>query len=391
LLKSELYQLEKYVGDILSKEQEENTNRHPGKLEAELRNVQTLCHSLKTKWVHELFSSVKEHVIQRYVQYHQAGLTSLSNQISRRLASDDFQTANNIFYLDGYRQLLSDLESLLYFFKHSFYKYFDLDYKITVYQCHRKVSEFNEFAEDLKEPANLRPSLTPLISVLLSSIGDLYEEAHIEGISYRQAEHAVSLIRTAFHMLNVIKDIAPEDLAKSLYKQNFNTLYFFNWYKDFLTARISLSAREIGNEKAIKEEITALENLFVDPAKNLEPELPSIDFMIINWLKEQAPGKEQAVPPETTKKFTNGQLALNLSVAQFAMFIRIFYQAGCFPINNVSKLMRFFTYHFTSKKQSDISFKSFSKAFYGADQSAAATIRDYLQRMLNYVNKTYFP
>jgi hypothetical protein len=39
----------------------------------------------------------------------------------------------------------------------------------------------------------------------------------------------------------------------------------------------------------------------------------------------------------------------------------------------------------------NISFKSFARAFYGADQTTAAVVRDFLQRMINYINKIYFP
>ena len=391
MIKSELYQLEKHIGDILSREQGEDTNRHPGKLEEELKNVLLLCHGLKTKWVRELFSSVKEHVIQRYVHYHQAGLTSLSDLISQRLAATDFKAANKAPYFEGYQQLLSGLEDLLYFFKHSFYKYFDPDYKITVYQCLKDASRFGELQHGLNKPANSNPSLATLISALLSSVSDLYEEACIEGISYRQAEHVLSLLRTAFYMLNSIEDITPDTLARSLYKQNLNTLYFFNWYKNFLAARISFSAETAGIDKAIEGEVMSLENLFVDPAKSFEPKLPPIDFMVIGWLKEQTSGNRAVTSPETTQKFSNGQLGLNLSVAQFALFIRVFYQAGCFSTTNISRIMRFFSHYFTTKKQSNISMKSFGRAYYSSDQSSAAVVRDYLQKMINYIDKTFFP
>jgi len=52
--------------------------------------------------------------------------------------------------------------------------------------------------------------------------------------------------------------------------------------------------------------------------------------------------------------------------------------------------MRFFTRHFTSKKQGRISIKSFNHAFYSKDQVTAAIVLDYLQKMVTYVNKVYF-
>ena len=391
MLKSELYQLEKQIGDILANEQTANSTRPPGNIEEEFRQVQILCNSLMDKWVHELFSAVKEHVIQRYVQFHQAGLTALSNQISRRLEATDGKAPIAALYLNLYQVLLSELENLLSFFKRSFYKYFDLDFRVTIYRCQKNASEYGEIRDELQQKGDLRPELTPLNEVLASSVSDLFEKGITEGISYRQTDHALNLVRTTFQMQYARGDIKPEDLAKSFYKQNLNTLYFFNWYKDFLTKRIKMISGEAGRSAAIHQELVRLESLFVDPAKSLEPDLPPINLMVIRWLQELAAGTENENAAATAKKYSNGQLGLTLSVAQFALFIRVFYQAGCFATTNISRIMRFFTDYFITKKQSRISLKSFSNAFYSSDQSAAAVVRDYLQKMINYIDKTFFP
>jgi len=84
------------------------------------------------------------------------------------------------------------------------------------------------------------------------------------------------------------------------------------------------------------------------------------------------------------------KVPLTLSVAQFSMFIRICYRTGCFSLNNAAEIIRFFATNFTTKRQDAVSVKSFTKGFYSMDQTAAAVIRDFLQRMIALINKTYF-
>jgi hypothetical protein len=176
-------------------------------------------------------------------------------------------------------------------------------------------------------------------------------------------------------------------LMRALYQQNMNSLYFHNWYQEFIAGQAAQTSNSQERDDFIAEQIKSLSGIFVPPDKALQPEIASTNLLFIPWLQEQTiKGKGH-----TRIEQPAFQLPLNLSVPQFALFIRIFHKTGCFPLENVALITRFFTEHFTTKKQPHISKKSFGRAFYSLDQSAAAVVRDYLQKMLNYLNKTYFP
>jgi len=383
LLKSALYQLEKLIGEVLENNRTSNDPDNLKRLPEQVKSVQTLSAEIKEKWVHELFSPAKEQVITRYVHYHQAGITQLSDQISGKIP----EKPNSLFH--HYEELLNELEQLLSFLKNQCYRYFDLDYKVTIHQCQKQRAKINEFSQELTEYSNSEIDIT-LIEVIAVSIRELTAEASHSGISYRQTEHVFNLLRMVHQLTHVIKGMITNDLAEALYRQNLNTLRFLNWYQAYLLNQIDQMPLNKDRENFIIDQVKTLSGIFVDPEKAFEPELPAVSVVLLPWLHRMS-GYDHNTGRLPDKQDILLQMSLNLSVPQFAMFVRIFSQAGCFPETNVSQITRFFTQYFTTKKQIHISRESFRKAFYSLDQASAAIVRDYLQKMINYLNKTYFP
>jgi hypothetical protein len=226
-----------------------------------------------------------------------------------------------------------------------------------------------------------------LITAVLTSVDELMAEGQLSGISYRQADHALNVVNMAHHLLTSGTKTNVDGLIHALYQQNFNTLRFYNWHREYISIKLAAINGQTERKLFIDAIIDELTGIYVSPDKAFQPELPSTDLFILPWLREQVDSEEKTpyIRPDKIK------FPLNLSVPQFAVFIRIFFKAGCFTVDNVALITRFFTEHFTTKKQAHISRKSFGHAFYSLDQSAAAMVREFLQKMLNYLNKTYFP
>lgn len=389
MLKSELSQLEKLIGEALDMNRTTDVTGTHKRLTEQVKSIQSSCEYLKGKWVHELFSSAKDLVINRYVQYHQAGITQLSDRLSRELPAYYSTTEKSAPIASGYGQILHELEQLLHFLKHQCYSYFDPDYHITIYNCHRQCKKIDDlWREIISYPAiDIEPALVATIAV---SVQEITAEALHSGLSYRRAEHALSLLRMIQRLLHKPGGTTTDALARTLYRQNMNTLHFLDWYQDRILFRLNQLPDKGDQETFLRQKIKALSVIFVDPEKALEPDRPSINQALLAWLQEKTESRGFRNDP-ISKEADQLRLALNLSVRQFALFIRIFSQAGCFPETNVAKIARFFTGHFSTKRQHSISFKSFARAFYNLDQMAAAVVRDYLQKMINYLDKTYFP
>jgi hypothetical protein len=82
---------------------------------------------------------------------------------------------------------------------------------------------------------------------------------------------------------------------------------------------------------------------------------------------------------------------LNLSVAQIACFIKLFYDEGIFINASITDILKFVVVHYRSKRQQQISYGSLSKEYYSISQVTAAVLKDYLSRMIAKINKHYFP
>jgi hypothetical protein len=386
LLKSEINELEKSVAAILDNGSIAN---HPGyqrQLAEQVAFVRNLCSDLKKKWTHELLSSAKEQVIKRYVQYHQAGIIQLSDKVGRHVpalnASEQQQAAQS----DAFTRVSAEMESVLEFLRNQFYQYFDSCHKATIYYCQLLNLRIAAFEPALRTYNNSAVERT-LVEAVLNSVEEIVAEGLISGISYRQADQALHLVRMTHELLLSGTNTTTDSLFRTLYQQNFNSLHFYNWYHEHLLRQFFSINDQKGRQHFTDGQIKTLSGIFVNPEKALQPELPSTDTFIIPWLQEQA----SSAVKQMRVKSSAFRLPLNLSVPQFAIFTRIFYKTGCFPIDNVAMITRFFTEHFATKKQPHISHESFRRAFYSLDQSVAAIVREYLQKMLNYLNKTYFP
>ncbi|WP_374950081.1 hypothetical protein [Mucilaginibacter sp.] len=384
MLRSELYELEKFVDSILKIEG--IATSYPDFTAKQVGLVKSLCADLKKKWTHDLLSNAKDQVIKRYVQYHQAGITGLSDKTSRYMPALDLNETIKADQRTAFQELVTELENLLDFLHRQFYTYFDIDHKTTIYHCELLNQQIKYFEAALKAYQSDQVQKS-LILCILASAEEVATEGLVAGISYRQSEQCLNVVRMLHQMLIFGTNTTTEKLVLDLYRQNANSLYFFNWHQEFIADQLAKYNDKKQRNNFLNDQIKILAAIFVLPEKAIQPELPSTDAFILPWLQEQinTDGKH------TSFKAPSLQLPLNLSVPQFAVFIRICYKTGCFPVENIAMIIRFFTTNFTTKKQPHISHKSFGRAFYNLDQSAAAVVRDYLQKMLNYLNKTYFP
>ena len=286
MLKSELNQLEKRVNEVLENYKPEGESDHVQWLSDRVKSIQTHCADLKEKWVHELFSSAKEQVIIRYVHYHQAGITQLSNEVSRvvKINEQDIlqpDSRNQLFEL-----ILNELEQLLIFLKHQCYQYFDLDYKITIHSCHRRCAQTGEFCRELMNypQKEVDPELLESVSI---SVQEMTAEALRSGISYRQAEHVLNLLRMIKQLMQATEGTTTDSLALALYRQNLNTHHFINWYQERLLLQIGELTGRQERDHLISRQIKLFSGVFVDPEKALEPELPPTDQLLLPWLYEK--------------------------------------------------------------------------------------------------------
>jgi hypothetical protein len=338
-----------------------------------LRLLDKECKRLRATWVHHLFSSVKETTISRYVRFHQAALTVLCDKLS-----DQFIYNNRVAGSGSVGdEALKMLDDLLQGFQNSLPQYFDKEMLETRYRRKQEQTAYQEIFLKLEADLFQRLPGSMLASAISRSINQKLEDYWLEPVSYRQSAVVYQLVVSLKYYLSTKATVNEIELFLFVFKLNLNSELIFNWFKENVTTGSLLSA----NDARI---------LLEDRAKSVQspfdPHQVSLEDLILPWLDGLSGPQENGPAP----RITVSRVPLTLSVAQFAMFIRICYRTGCFSLTNAAEIIRFFATNFTTKRQDSVSVKSFTKGFYSMDQTSAAIIRDFLQRMIALINKTFF-
>lgn len=389
MVKSELNRLEKLIGEIVDGERNSGNDTHRKELREKIKSAVENCALVKEKLLQQLFGPLKEHAIARYIQYHQAGITSLSNQVSLSIPFPYIQDSKSENHQD-LALLLNSLEDLLQFLRRGFYKYFDHDHEVSIVYCQTRTELIRQVLAGVVTELGSRDVDPLLISAIETSVDIQITDARLSGISYRKLDYCKYILNIIKGHINIHSPGSTIEIARKLYSQNFNSYHFNQWYQDYLSSIINAAADD-KREAIILQEIKLLKLTFVERKKIFDPGLPAIADQLLPWLQQLVPGSPTLNLKDILIMNGHNRMPLQFSVTQFALFIRLCYLEGCFHVNNISDILRFFTQHFETKKQLNISFKSFARSFYCADQPTAAVVRDFLQRMINTINKIYFP
>lgn len=373
MIRSEIQQLDTLISSL-------QTVTNVGE-SAYLETVAEQCDSVKQQWLKKLFSSVSETVLVRYVHYHQAAVTALSDRVWRDLKLPKTKKELSIV-------VVSRLEELIDFLKDSFFHYFDKRHPMSLARWQNIAAEVTTRLEQTIQSLEQARVAASLIAVVRQAIFDKLQEGSHHSLSFQQADNMFNILQKLTDLANEAKTPTTLSIAQDLHRQNFNSYHFTGWHQDYLAGLLQHITEQ---EKAtiISREIILLESIHADPDKAFDADLPASTEQVVRAIKKLAPALHDPLAGNT--KAGAERLPLFYSVPQFAFFVRLCYLEGCFPVQNVSAIFRFFTSHFETKKQPNISVKSFGRAFYSTDQGTAAIVRDLLQRMINFINKTYFP
>lgn len=187
---------------------------------------------------------------------------------------------------------------------------------------------------------------------------------------------------------------ASEQLALILYRHGFNQPDFIAYcFKEWNNAIISDDGLYEQLEMVIREEdrvngIPVTEN-------RLLPDRPHLKDLFLTFLSEKKIFIKQMLKlrraimlDEQSAKFGN-RPKINLSVALFALFIRVQMEKGLLPKDNVGKLFHFFAANFQTSQTTFISAESLQKKSTDVEFATAVKLKGHLINMLNWLNENY--
>jgi hypothetical protein len=213
-------------------------------------------------------------------------------------------------------------------------------------------------------------------------------------------------LRFSFRFLNYFRKLSAgllmiefthpdieEQLTTMLSQYNFNHLNFLIYRQQAIrqkSASFDRPLSRLGYLQERKAEILVYPEIMEDC---YDPSWPSLKIMLAAWVQEQINLAEFELKKELELKsvvVTDKQL-VNISVAHLACLIRLFLEENVLASQNTRNVIQFFSTHFRTKKQAAISAGSLSKEFYSIDQHTAARVRDLLQKMVQRLNRNFFP
>ncbi|MFI5452861.1 hypothetical protein ACHMWN_11970 [Pedobacter sp. UC225_61] len=175
-----------------------------------------------------------------------------------------------------------------------------------------------------------------------------------------------------------------------LIRLNFNHLPFMVYCKSLHTKELDQATCKIAKLNVLKAQLKTIRLIHPKPGYALEAASASVIEVLSAWIVEERICMEmtQEIEPLETMRHTDSEkIALNLSVDQLALLIKLFKEQEIFKDIEPSKLLKFFISNYTTVKGKDISFESLRNKYYNAESSTVSHVKGKLINMINALNK----
>ncbi|MBB6107749.1 hypothetical protein SAMN05421821_101336 [Mucilaginibacter lappiensis] len=348
------------------------------------------CIRIKKVWTDLLLSQTKDIVIKRYISFQQQLICELADHMYGLTTSGKPANAS----VDGSgtdlaASLLTCVLDLHDFLIQYFRSYINENGKIpnAILPATRK--KIAEPAVDLSTALQTAEMDIDLKTCILDYLSRLAGTDYLPPGTYREMEYVLTFMENLQTVIAIggAEDLT-HDVTEMLFYINFNHSSFIHWYREDLERKKAL-LQAADQTALLMKGLLQLKSAPVATTMQYDPHLPPVNVLLETCLAEyirQLNFQGEFSDPEQTDK-----LELKLTVAQMALLTRLLYDEGIFPLKNIKAILKFFTLHFTSKKQEHISYASMNKLYYSADQFTAYAVRELLLSMVANINKMHFP
>lgn len=185
-----------------------------------------------------------------------------------------------------------------------------------------------------------------------------------------------------------------EDKIQSLLNSiNFNSTDYFKHY----VARIQNQIAELGSDAERLEKLAFHYKIInqVQPigGQVYDPNSKGIKIQLTEWISEEVQFLERKRDLTTAshiaeKEFTRKdfKLEFDMSVSQFAFFIKAFIETGVIQNKNISELIRFLARFVKTKRSENISYESFRIKYYNVESGTKDAVKNSLHSAIGFIN-----
>lgn len=354
---------------------------------------------IKIEWRNHVFSATDERSIERYIQDHQKVLIELTNHVLDQLGDNAEKMYSNTAddnQFGLYRSIYKGLEDLLAFIEKYFSKYFDQESKVP--DSYKWIA-YRDFREQVPGIRNffLNNNLEKrLLALALYPVDQFLEKASTREVTFRKLIFLKTLIKELEKMSrqNLEGNNLEEQLKMLLFYLDYNSLRAFNYATDFINSYVAKAETLSDRVERLAYAQKCINQAQIKPGFSYNPDYKPIKEQLSDWITEEIHFVEKRQqlslhfkPGDTEFIKKDFKLALELSVAQLACFIRLLVETKIIQNKNIQDVLRFVSKSVRTRKAENIAHSSLYSKFYNIEESARTAIKDMLIKLLNQVRR----
>jgi len=269
--------------------------------------------------------------------------------------------------------------------------YFSLDAKIPEPHKAKAFKSIREKYEDIR--AHMGDKENPLITICGNHISKLLAGKEPR-TTYRKIHYMEILVGSISSLLiNQDADLPEEEIQTLLISMDFNTIEYFKHHVGLIRnqlAELDSDAERLEklafHHKTINQ-IQSIHDLIYNPDTN------GIKTQLSEWISEEVQFLERKRDLTTTSSIAENDFAkkdfkleFDMSVSQFAFFIKAFIETGVIQNKNISELIRFLAKFVKTKRSENISYESFRIKYYNVEDNTKNAVKNTLHNSIGYIN-----
>ncbi len=182
-----------------------------------------------------------------------------------------------------------------------------------------------------------------------------------------------------------------EEVYELLFYLNFNSHHFVKYETNRIRSHMIELTSVTDQLEYLSYTLKKLCQRQVKPSFVLKPDRESLRELLSNWLEQEIHFMQKKrqlglmISPggDHDDGFAAGfKVRTTLSVSQLAYWIRLLKDSGIITNENKAELIRFFSKHFSSTQNEDISPESFRKKYFVFERSAVTAVQGMLSKLI---------
>ena len=341
-----------------------------------------------------LFDFDSESRIEALVQCHQATIIELVDLLAGSNHNSSGGSATGRSKNALWKLLNDQLENLLTFIETYFLKYFDQDQKIPNSYLALERTSLSKKTSAIHSIVRTAQLDNRLIDIIFYPVERIIS-SNVNAVTYRRLIFIKQLLKDLETVLSV-------DTGRPVIEDVFRLMIYLNFNSCHLTSYfIKAIANEAQEQHSVATQLEVLchwlkitNQNHTKPSFVLKTARPSLQEQITRWLSEEINFIEKKkqltllMPPTVAAEQKEPvKVDTSFSVPQLAFLIRLFKEAGVITNKNQTELIRFFSRHFNSLHNQNISTESLRIKYYQIEQSTIKSVQAILDKMIDHSKK----